>query len=81
MPTQPDSRTLEPINLTVREAAALLRMGKNEVYARVAAGRIPAMKVGRKFLLPYALLRKYAEEEARNPIRSGESSIPSAAAQ
>lgn len=64
MSPHPSSRTVEPINLTVPEAAALLRMGKNEVYARVAAGHIPAMKVGRKLLLPVSLLRRYAEEQA-----------------
>jgi excisionase family DNA binding protein len=38
--------------LTVAEAAAALRIGRNQAYAAVRRGQIPAVRIGRRLLVP-----------------------------
>jgi excisionase family DNA binding protein len=38
--------------LTVRELAAILRIGKNAAYALISDGAIVSVRVGRKYLVP-----------------------------
>jgi len=48
---------LPPV-LTVPEAAALLRVGRNTMYLAIQRGDVPALKLGRRVLVPRdALLR------------------------
>lgn len=42
--------------LTVCEAASLLGIGRNSAYEGVRRGEIPAVKVGRRLLIPRAAL-------------------------
>jgi len=44
--------------LTVAEAAKLLRLSKNSVYAAVKTGDIPSIKIGKRVLIPRAALEK-----------------------
>jgi excisionase family DNA binding protein len=47
----------EPLVLTVAEAKPLLRgMGINQIYAGIARGEIPSIRIGRKILIPRARL-------------------------
>jgi excisionase family DNA binding protein len=48
----------EPLTYTVPEAAALLRIHKITAYEAIKRGEIPAVKVGRRLLVP----RKALEE-------------------
>jgi excisionase family DNA binding protein len=41
-----------PEVLTVREAAAILRVGRNQLYQAVASGQLPAVRIGRSIRIP-----------------------------
>lgn len=47
----PDSKVL-----TVREAATMLRLGLNSTYEAIRRGELPALRVGRRLLVPRAAL-------------------------
>ncbi|HEY4001310.1 MAG TPA: helix-turn-helix domain-containing protein [Candidatus Xenobia bacterium] len=57
------SSALEPILLTVEEAAKLYRLGRTKMYALVAAGIVPSILLGRCRRIPLAGLRRWAEEQ------------------
>ena len=38
--------------MTVEEAAERLRIGRNQAYEGCKSGRIPAVRVGRRWLIP-----------------------------
>jgi excisionase family DNA binding protein len=41
-----------PEVLTVREAAAILRVGRNQLYQAVARGELGAVRIGRSIRIP-----------------------------
>lgn len=45
-----------PLTMTVREVAALLNVSLRSVYRAVEAGVIPSIRIGRRILIPTALL-------------------------
>jgi excisionase family DNA binding protein len=46
-----------PQVLTAREAAGILRVGRNQLYQAVARGQVPAVRIGRTIRIPkHALL-------------------------
>lgn len=55
---------LEKIMLTVPEAAQILRIDKVTVYELARAGRIPAIRIGRRVLVPREALMRWIETEA-----------------
>jgi len=48
----------ERLTLTVEEAAKLLGIGRQLAYERVKTGEIPAIKIGRRLLVPRSALEK-----------------------
>lgn len=50
--------------LTVPEAAAVLRVGVRTYYAGAARGDLPAIRVGRRLVVPGALLARFLETGA-----------------
>lgn len=54
----------ESVLLTVREAAALMRIGRDTAYSLVAEGRIPSIRLGRQIRIPRAALIAHLEHEA-----------------
>ena len=55
----PSTTTLAtlPEVITVREAAAILRVGRNQLYQTVARGELGAVRIGRSIRIPkHALL-------------------------
>ena len=50
--------------LTVKEAAALMRIGRDTTYALVAQRRIPCVKLGKKIRIPRKALIAHLEKEA-----------------
>lgn len=50
--------------LTVAEAAEFLRIGLTFAYESVRTGRIPSIKLGRKYLIPKGALAAMVEREA-----------------
>ncbi len=53
-PAHNPAATLErlPEVLTVREAAAILRIGRNQLYEAVARGELRALRIGRTIRIP-----------------------------
>jgi len=61
----------EKLTLSVGEAAKLLGIGRNLCYERVRMGEIPALKFGRRLIVPRKALEKLLEEPQRlNPTRA-----------
>ena len=50
------------LTLTVEEAAKLLGIGRQLAYDRVKTGEIPAIRIGRRLLVPRRALEKLLEE-------------------
>jgi len=48
----------ERLTLTVEETAKALGIGRQLAYERVKTGEIPAIKIGRRLLVPRAALEK-----------------------
>ena len=55
-----DARELR-IVLTVPEAARALGLGRNQAYAAVRRGELPAIRVGRRLLVPLAALERLVD--------------------
>ena len=53
----------EPDVLTVPEAAKLLRIGKNQAYELVKNGRLGAIKLGKKIIVPKPSLIDFCRNE------------------
>jgi len=47
--------------LTVKEVAALLRVGLTTAYALLKAGEIPSVKIGRQYRVRSDAVQKYIE--------------------
>lgn len=56
--------TESPVLLSVQEAAKLLCIGRNTLYAMLREHRLPAVRLGRRILIPRASLLKWLEDEA-----------------
>jgi excisionase family DNA binding protein len=59
------------------EAAALLGIGRSKVYAMLAAGELPAVRVGRLTRVPVTELRRWVADRSVSrgeeaPAREGE---------
>ena len=51
----------QTLTITVEEAAALLRIGRNLAYEAVKRGELPAIRVGRRLLVPKRALERLLE--------------------
>lgn len=60
----------EPLLLSVREAAKLLRVGKGTAYNLAAEGLIPVLRVGRRILVPREALLRWIESQGENFLRN-----------
>lgn len=52
-----------PLALTVSEAAATLRIGRNTAYELVRCGKLRSIKVGRQLRIPKSALKEYLDAE------------------
>lgn len=50
---------------TVPEAARLVRVSARTYYQAAARGEVPAIRVGRRLLVPEAALRRFLEGEPK----------------
>lgn len=50
-----------PLALTVPEAAAALRVGRNTAYQLVRCGKLRSIKVGRQLRIPKTAVQEYLE--------------------
>ncbi len=58
---------LEPLALTVVEAAWLLRVSRNRTYELVAQGRLPDVRLGSRILIPRRGVEEWIAQEAGLP--------------
>ena len=56
-----------PALLTVREASAFLRIGRNTCYELIRQQRIPHVRLGRRILIPRFGLEQWIAREAGLP--------------
>ena len=49
---------MERLTLTVAEAAKVLGIGRGTAYEAVRTGQLPALRVGRRLLVPVAALKQ-----------------------
>lgn len=54
--------------LTVKEAAALMRIGRDTTYALVAQRRIPCVKLGKQIRIPRDALIAHLQKEAAQQV-------------
>ncbi|MGB9866581.1 MAG: helix-turn-helix domain-containing protein [Bacillota bacterium] len=52
----------EKLALSVKEAAQRLGLSQKALYAHLAAGRLPCIRLGRRRLIPVAALERWLEE-------------------
>jgi excisionase family DNA binding protein len=57
----------EPLLVSVREAARLLGLGRDNTYALVRDGRLRSVGVGRKRLVPRIELERWIASELEAP--------------
>jgi excisionase family DNA binding protein len=62
------SESAQPLLLRVKEAAALMRIGRDTTYALVTQGRIPSVKLGKQIRIPRAALLDHLEKEASRAL-------------
>jgi excisionase family DNA binding protein len=62
-----------PHVLKVREAAAILRVGRNQLYEAVARGELPAIRIGRTIRIPTTALRDLVAAPAPQSGRTASS--------
>ncbi len=55
-----------PDVLTVPEVAKLLRIGKNQAYDLVKDGRLGAVRLGKKLIVPKPALIDFCQNEQKN---------------
>jgi len=55
----------EPLLLSVREAARLLGLGRDSTYQLIREGRLRAVRIGRRLLIPRTELEDFVQREAR----------------
>ncbi len=56
--------------LTPAQLAEYLSLGRDKVYAMLAAGRIPAVKLGRTYRIPRRALEEWLERRAAESLSS-----------
>ena len=61
-----------PEVLTVREAAAILRVGRNQLYQAIARGEVGAVRIGRSIRIPKHALLDLLAAASPPPARGDE---------
>jgi excisionase family DNA binding protein len=54
---------LEPLLLRATEVGKLLGLGRSKVFAMVAAGQLPAIRIGRSVRVPREALERWVREQ------------------
>lgn len=55
---------MEPLALSVNDAAKALSLGRTSIYAMIADGRLQAFKLGRRTLIKMDSIRRIVAGEA-----------------
>ena len=54
---------LEPLLLKASEAGKLLGLGRSKVFAMVAAGELPVVRIGRSVRIPRQALERWIRDQ------------------
>ena len=57
--TKSSQTDLEPLAVSIREGCRMIGIKRSSIYREIAAGRIKAVKAGKRTLLPVASLRAW----------------------
>jgi excisionase family DNA binding protein len=68
----PESRPMEPLLLRGGEVAKLLGPGRSTVFAMLAAGELPVVRIGRSVRVPRGALERWVEERTDHDTRRGD---------
>jgi len=64
---------MEPLLLKAGDVAKLLGMGRSKVFAMLAVGELPVIRIGRSVRVPRAALEDWiAERTQQTSVRSGD---------
>lgn len=55
---------MEPLALSINDAAKLLSLGRTSIYVMIGDGRLEAFKLGRRTLIKMELIRRIVAGEA-----------------
>lgn len=58
------SEPLEPLALSINEAAKVLGLGRTSIYAMLGDGRLESFKLGRRTLIKTASIRRLVNAQA-----------------
>jgi excisionase family DNA binding protein len=61
---------IERRTVTVQEAASILGVGRNKAYEAVRSGEIPAIRIGKRLLVPIVALERLLTTPGSNPAAS-----------
>lgn len=64
------------LTMTVDEAARALGVGRNSAYEAARAGQIPAIRIGRRLLVPTAAFKCFLIEAGVTKRKSGKRRKP-----
>lgn len=54
---------MEPLAISIKDAATALGLGRTSIYAMIADGRLEAFKVGRRTLVTMASIRRLVSKQ------------------
>jgi len=57
-----DSKSSEPLVLTVEEARQVLRLSRGSMYEAIRRGEAPGIRIGRRILVPRAALQRLLDD-------------------
>jgi excisionase family DNA binding protein len=63
---------MEPLLLRAGEVAKLLGLGRSTVFAMLAAGELPVVRIGRSVRVPRAALERWVDERTDHDTRRGD---------
>ncbi len=67
---------LEPLLLKANEVGKLLGLGRSKVFAMVAAGQLPALRIGRSVRVPREALERWIREQTIEVEQRRDTFIP-----
>jgi excisionase family DNA binding protein len=67
---------MEPLLLRSGEVAKLLGLGRSTVFAMLAAGELPVVRIGRSVRVPRAALERWVDERTDHDTKRGDVQQP-----
>ena len=67
---------LEPLLLRAPEVARLLGLGRSKVFAMVAAGELPVIRIGRSVRIPRQALERWIRDETTEVGQRSNTFVP-----